>query len=82
MYTGMIKYATEDAAYDELEGLEHFRERNLHPEHDWDIDLVTYEMDGDIIRFESGDREALAYVMEFASENEDNVLYRSTGSTV
>ena len=73
MHKGYIVYTSEDAAFDELEGLNDFHRRNLHPEHDGDIDLVTYEKRGSAIHFMSVDRNALQYVMEFASENEDNV---------
>lgn len=43
MLKGFIVYTSEDAAYDELAGLDDFRNRNLHPEHNGDIDLVRYE---------------------------------------
>ena len=74
---GFIVYTSEDAAYDELAGLDDFRNRNIHPEHDGDIDLVTYEKRGNAIHFSSENSEALNYVMEFASENEDNVRMKS-----
>jgi len=74
MYKGTIEYTTEDAAWDEIEGLNDFRGRNLHREHDSDIDKVKYEKVDNEIRFESDDKKALQYVMEFASETEDNVI--------
>lgn len=73
MYKGYISYYSEDATFDELEGLQEFHIRNLHPEHDGDIDRVSFRKDGNCIRFESDDLAALKYVMEFASENEDMV---------
>lgn len=74
---GFIVYTSEDAAYDELAGLDDFRNRNLHPEHNGDIDLVKYEKRGNAIHFSSDNGVALNYVMEFASENEDNVRMKS-----
>lgn len=78
-YTGVVKYWSEDAAYDQLDALGRFRELNLHPEHDGDIDLVSYEKVGDEIRLGSDDIGALRYVMGFVSEDEDTVMYSSTG---
>lgn len=74
MHKGYIVYTSEDAAFDELEGLNDFHRRNLHPEHDGDIDKVSFKKRGNGIHFESEDADALRYVMEFASENEDSVL--------
>lgn len=74
MLKGYILYTSEDAAFDELEGLNDFHRRNLHPAHDGDIDKVSFEKRGNGIHFESEDADALQYVMEFASENEDSVL--------
>ena len=59
------------------QNLDDFRNRNLHPEHNGDIDLVRYEKRGNAIHFESENGEALNYVMGFASETEDNVRMKS-----
>lgn len=82
MHKGYILYTSEDAAYDELEALDYFRNRNLHHEHDGDIDKVKYEKHGTGIHFESDDEDALNYVMGFASENEDNVRSKFVESKV
>ena len=37
MHKGYIVYTSEDAAFDELEGLNDFHRRNLHPEHNGDM---------------------------------------------
>lgn len=82
MHKGYIIYTSEDAAFDELEGLNDFHNRNLHPDHDGDIDKVSFEKRGNGIHFESDDADALRYVMEFASENEDNVRTKYLEGTV
>ena len=82
MFKGYILYTSEDAAYDELERLDDFRNRNLHSEHDGDIDEVKYEKRNAGIHFKSDDEDALNYVMEFASENEDNVRSKYAESKV
>lgn len=82
MLKGFIVYTSEDAAYDELAGLDDFRNRNLHLEHNGDIDLVRYEKRGNAIHFESENGEALNYVMGFASETEDNVRMKSMEGSV
>ena len=82
MFKGYILYTSEDAAYDELEGLDDFRNRNLHREHGGDIDKVKYEKRDAGIHFESDDEDALNYVMGFASENEDNVRSKYVESKV
>lgn len=82
MFKGYILYTSEDAAYDELERLDDFRNRNLYREHDSDIDKVKYEKRGSGIHFKSDDEDALNYVMEFASENEDNVRSKYAESKV
>ena len=81
-HKGYISYCSEDDAFDELEGLRDFRNRNLHPAHDADIGKVPFRKVGSVIRFESDDLDAMKYVMEFASENEDSVRFKPVECSV
>lgn len=82
MLKGKIIYCTEDAAFDSLSDLKDFQRLNMHHEHDGDIEKVSFEKNGNAIFFKSEDKEALDYVMEFASENEDDVRYKCLESAV
>ena len=82
MLKGKIIYCTEDAAFDSLSDLMDFQRLNIHHEHDGDIEKVSFEKNDNVISFKSEDKEALDYVMEFASENEDDVRYKCLESTV
>ena len=82
MLKGYILYTSEDAAFDELEGLDDIRNRNLHREPAGDIDKVKSEKRDAGIHFESDDEDALNYVMEIASENEDIVCSKYIESKV
>ena len=82
MLKGKIIYCTEDAAFDSLSDLKDFQRLNIHHEHDDDIEKVSFKKDDNVITFESEDKEALDYVMDFASENEDSVRYKCLESNV
>ncbi len=82
MLKGKIIYCTEDAAFDSLSDLQNFQRLNLHHEHDGDIEKVSFKKNDNVISFESEDKDALTYVMEFASENEDDVRYKCLESNV
>lgn len=82
MFKTTIVYRSEDAAFDQMDFLENFKDLNIHPEHNNDIDKVKYEKVGNAIKFSSEDEEALNYVVQFASEEEDGVAYVSKESSV
>jgi hypothetical protein len=82
MLKGKIIYCTEDAAFDSLSDLKDFQRLNIHHEHDGDIEKVSFEKNDNVISFKSEDKEALDYVMGFASENEDDVRYKCLESIV
>lgn len=74
MHTVRVVYCSNDAMLNQFRFLEDFKDLNIHPEHDGDIDKVKYEMSGDnAIKFTSEDLEALNYVVGFATEEEDCV---------
>lgn len=82
MHKTIIVYCNEESAIAQMDFLENFKDLNIYPEHNDDIDKVKYEKVGNAIKFSSEDEEALNYVVQFASEEEDGVAYVSKESSV
>ena len=66
-----LRFTDEDACFDALKALENFKEQNLHPEHNGDIDRVKFEKPNETeIVLTGEDKEAIDYVADYAAETD------------
>jgi len=66
-----LSFSDEDACFDALKALENFKEQNLHPEHNGDIDKVKFEKPNETeIVLTGEDKEAIDYVADYAAETD------------